>query len=176
MASTLSELFRESFSRPRSAGTRARQPRNLGVSFSLTHSLPAVPRNCCAKKVCQEISNVNNVLTCPTLTTVRREFLCGSFLFFFSFYLRKTIHCMLEEKPGGKERAGRKHWKGKRGVVTASLDLLGLVCFRLRKQFCSVFIWSRMFISVAEFQCQTTKIYNLPLKFTYITPSLTVYE
>lgn len=96
-------------------------------------AVPKVSDKKCAKKYQTLIRRLFQVY-CPTLTTVQQTWFSVKDLpFFFFFYLRKTMHCMLEDKSGGKEKAGRKHWKRKTGVVTASLDLLGLVYFSFRK-------------------------------------------
>lgn len=87
----------------RSAGTRARQPRNLWVSFSLTRSLPAVSRNCCAKsqgkKVCQEISHFNTL----SLHSQKRRV-----IFFFSLH-QKMTHYVGGKFRRKRNKTGRKH-------------------------------------------------------------------
>lgn len=141
MASTLSELFRESFSSPTLCWyTCQATQKPWGQLFIDPFAACCVQKLLCQKSATKSVPrNIKRYYAVSFKCAVqhsqqssRRDFLSRIFLF-FSFNLRKTMHCMLEEKSGGKEKAGRKHLKGKRGVVTASLDLLGLVCFSFRK-------------------------------------------
>lgn len=108
MTPILSQLFWESFSSRSSVGTRARQPRNLRMSFLLTRSLPAVSKYLiegtplCQKsrhqKCAKKIPNINTLFLLitqssnfprrwPTLTRVRQtyDFLWGVLYFSVSY-------------------------------------------------------------------------------------------
>lgn len=110
--------------RRRSAGTRARQPRNLWVSFLLTRSLPAVSRHCCAKSQRQKCAKKYHTLIRrlfhvgrARLTKIKRDVI---FLVFpqkkkkDSLYFRKNSH---EKK---KKQEGNTKKNEKRGVVKDS--------------------------------------------------------